>query len=120
MRYGAVLQCSLWGWRSWSYHGVVRRTPPRNSHSSPKNHWYRLTRRRKSPPATRLSRWTRRMRPLIASTPPLDRALLDGLADPGDHLVEHLVQRRRRLEAEHVPRLLDRRDAALHVVLERV
>ena len=29
MRYGAVLQCSLWGWRSWSYQADVRRTPPR-------------------------------------------------------------------------------------------
>ena len=39
-------------------------------------------------------------------------------ADPRDDLVEHRVERRRRLEAEDVARLADVRDAQLDVVLE--
>src|SRR5262245_47562173 len=48
-----------------------------------------------------------------------DAAVGDGLHDPGVDLVEHLVERCRRFEAEHRLGLLGRGDAPLHVVLER-
>ena len=41
------------------------------------------------------------------------------LRDPRDDLVEHLVEGRRRLEAEDLARLADVRHAQLDVVLER-
>src|SRR5689334_1502382 len=49
----------------------------------------------------------------------LDDALLQRLADPGDHLVEHGVERCGRFDAEHPLGLVGSGDAALHVVLER-
>ena len=48
--------------------------------------------------------------------PASDTPDLDLLSDPRDDLVERLGERRRGLEAEQPPRLLDRGDALLHVV----
>src|SRR4051794_1827852 len=45
-----------------------------------------------------------------------DASHLDLLADPRDDLVERLGQRGRRLEPQHSPRLLDRRDAPLDII----
>src|SRR5580658_8575167 len=44
----------------------------------------------------------------------------DRRVDPGDDLVEHLIQRRARLEAEDALRLLGIGNAPLDVVLERI
>ena len=121
MRYGAVLQCSLWGWRSWSYHGSRATDAAEELPLVAEEPLVAVDAQEDEPARDE----AQQMDEEDASSHreqarPLDRALLDGLADPGDDLVEHLVERRRRLEAEHVARLLDRRHAALHVVLERV
>ncbi len=47
-----------------------------------------------------------------------DGAGLDRLPDPGDDLVQHLLQRGSGLEPQHLLGLLGSRDPALHVVLE--
>ena len=49
----------------------------------------------------------------------VEMTLGHGVFDPRDDLVEHRVERRRRLETEDVARLVGCRHPALHVVLER-
>src|ERR1017187_737788 len=49
----------------------------------------------------------------------LDHTRGDGLLDPRDDLVEHLIQRGRGFDAEHALRLLHRGNPPLDVVLER-
>src|SRR4051812_31723328 len=76
-------------------------------------------------PATSDARWTR-VGVSTSRTPAaarsairlLDRALGDGLLDPRDDLVEHVVERRGGLEAEHLAGFGDVGNPLLHVVLE--
>src|SRR4029077_9560292 len=76
-------------------------------------------------PTSRKSRDHRRRGLARGAYPGARRALrsyasaVDRGHDPGDHLVEHVAQARRRLEPEHALGLLRRRDAPLYVVLER-
>src|SRR6266550_677570 len=55
----------------------------------------------------------------VSSITGLDAAGRDLVADPRDNLVQHVLERRHRLEAEHRPRLADVRYSHLHVVLVR-
>src|SRR5262245_36927617 len=61
--------------------------------------------------------WRSRVR---ASAGASDAAMGQLLADPRDHLVEHLAERRGCLEPEHPPSLRHVRHAFLHVVGERL
>ena len=86
---------------------------PGGAGSAPRLGWLRPTiARRTDPPAPRPPD------PPLESN--LDQALLHGVEHPRDDDVEHLVEGGRRFEPEHVARLLDRRDALLHVVVEGV